>query len=379
MKKLTGALVAVLCVGLVAGLILWKATPSGHAHHFKASLAQAHAWVPAQQDPAQTFPTSLHATREGKRTWYSKENGGFEQLTNIPIEQLGCLKCHPGTYADGSKVDVATYQPSCRDCHAGPGQKVTQETCLKCHRRQGLEIANYSDVHRAKGMDCMACHKSADVHGDGKAYKSWLEPGAVAAACENCHTTLPANAAHAVHEKTVHCTSCHAQTVVSCYNCHFESNVAAGINRSYGVMRDFALLLKRKGEGDKVYSGTLMTLTHAGKSFVALAPYRAHTITKQGRACTDCHASEALKEYKNTGKVTISKWDGSKLVFTKGVIPIPPDWKTALQLDFVNYTGDPTKPETDPTKWVFLKSGADLMQILYAEPLTEEQLKKLGR
>ncbi|MCS6936084.1 MAG: hypothetical protein RMJ96_03090 [Candidatus Bipolaricaulota bacterium] len=354
-----------------------------------AALAQFHHWVPAmkslaQGDPAKTFPTSLHATREGKRTWYRKENGGFEVITGIPIEKVGCLSCHPGTYADGSKVDPATYKPDCKDCHAKleggrPTEKVKQETCLKCHRRQGFEIANYPDVHRAKGMDCMACHTSADVHGDGTPYKSWLEPGAVKAACEDCHKQVSPNVSHAVHNKTVHCTSCHSQTVISCYNCHFESEVAAGIKRNYGVMRDFSLLLKRKGEGDKVYSATLMTLTYQGKSFVALAPYRAHTVTKQGKACMECHRSPAIQEYDRTGKITISKWDGSKLVFTKGVIPVPPDWQKAFQLDFVNYTGDPAKPETDPAKWVFLKSGADLMQMLYAEPLTREQIEKLRR
>ncbi len=376
MKKLLAAAVVVLCIGAIVGIGLWKSAPSsGHTHHFDTVMAQVH----AQQDPAKTFPTSLHATREGKRTWYSKENGGFENITNIPIEKVGCLTCHPGTYADGTKVDPATYTPSCKDCHAAPGEKVKQETCLKCHRRQGFEIANYSDVHRAKGMDCMACHPGEDVHGDGTAYKSWLEPGAVKAACEKCHTKMTPNVSHTVHEKTVHCTSCHSQTVISCYNCHFESEVAAGIKRNYGVMRDFALLLKRKGEGDKVYSGTLMTLSYQGKSFLALAPYRAHTITKQGRACTECHASEALAEYKRTGKITLSKWDGQKLIFTKGVIPVPPDWQKAFQLDFVDYKGDPKDPQTDPTKWVLLKTGADLTQILYAEPLTEEQLKKLGR
>jgi hypothetical protein len=225
MKKLLAAAVVVLCVGVVVGLGLWKPVPSQPVHHFEAVLAQAH---PAQQDPAQTFPTSLHATREGKRTWYSKDNGGFEKLTNIPIEQLGCLKCHPGTYADGTKVDPATYTPSCKDCHVQPGDKVKQETCLKCHRRQGFEIANYSDVHRAKGMECTTCHTSREMHGDGTKYASWLEPGAMDVSCEKCHTKLPANAAHAVHEKTVHCTSCHAQTVISCYNCHFESEVAGG-------------------------------------------------------------------------------------------------------------------------------------------------------
>ncbi len=377
MKKLLATLVVVgLCIGVLVGSGLWKSVPSHHQHHFDAVLAQAHPAV--QQDPAATFPTSLHATREGKRTWYSKENGGFETLTNIPIEQLGCLKCHPGTYADGSKVDPATYTPSCKDCHVQPGDKVKQETCLKCHRRQAFEIAHYSDVHREKKLECTSCHTTREMHGDGKIYKSWLEPGAMDASCEKCHTKLAANTAHVVHEKTVHCTSCHSQTVISCYNCHFESEVAAGIKRTYGVMRDFALLLNRKGT-DKVYSGTLMTLTYRGKSFVALAPFRAHTITKQGRDCMECHASEALKEYKSTGKITLSKWDGSKLVFAKGVIPIPPDWQKALQLDFVDYKGDPKDPQTDPAKWVFLKSGTDLVQMLYAEPLTEEQLKKLGR
>ncbi len=379
MKKLWG--VAVLLVGVLAGLgalsasLAVKPVPM---HHFETALAQVHPWGTAQQDPSQTFPTSLHATREGKRTWYSKENGGFETLTNIPIEKVGCLSCHPGTYADGSKVDPATYKPGCQDCHAQPGDKVKQETCLKCHRRQALEIANYSDVHREKKLECMSCHTSREMHGDGKAYKSWLEPGAMDVTCEKCHTKLEANVSHVVHEKTVHCTSCHSQSVVSCYNCHFESEVVAGIKRPYGVMRDFVFLLKRQGT-NKVHAGSMQPLVHGGKSFVAVAPYRAHTITKQGRGCTECHNNAAIQEYAKTGKITVSKWDGSKLVFTKGIIPIPPDWKTALQLDFVDYTGDPAKPETDPTKWVFLKSGADLMQMLYAEPLTKEQIQKLSR
>ncbi|MDW8141515.1 MAG: hypothetical protein RMJ90_04445 [Candidatus Bipolaricaulota bacterium] len=355
-----------------------------------AALAQFHHWVPAmkslaQGNPAQTFPTSLHATREGKRTWYSKANGGFETLTGIPIERLKCLSCHPGTYADGSKIDPATYKPSCADCHTKleggrPTEKVKQETCLKCHRRQGLEIANYSDVHREKKMECMACHTSREMHGDGKAYKSWLEPGAMDASCENCHKTAPATVSHTIpaHQQNVHCTSCHAQSVVSCYNCHFESEITADIKRPYGVMRDFTFLLRRAPSG-KIYTGSMQPLVHGGKSFVAIAPYRAHTITKQGKACMECHRSPIIQEYDRTGKITVSKWDGSKLVFTKGIIPIPPDWKTALQFDFVDYKGDPAKPETDPAKWVFLKSGADLMQMLYAEPLTKEQIEKLKR
>ncbi len=378
MRKLWG--VVVLLIGVLAGLGALSVSlgiGSAPRHHFELALAQAHPWATAQQGPAQTFPTSLHATREGKRTWYGKENGGFETLTNVPIEKLGCLGCHPGTYADGTKVDPATYTPSCKDCHVQPGDKVKQETCLKCHSRQGLEMKLYSDVHRAKNMECSSCHTSREMHGDGKTYKSWLEPGAMDVACEKCHTTVSTTVSHAIHQKTVDCATCHSQSVVACYNCHLDSAVAVpGTKRFYGPVKDFTFLLNRQGKG-KVYSGTIQTLVHGGKTFVALAPFRGHTISKQGRGCAECHNNAVIQEYIKTGKITVSKWDGSKLVFTSGVIPVPPDWKTALLFDFVNYTGDITKPETDPTKWVFLKSGADLMQMLYGDPLTKEQIEKL--
>jgi hypothetical protein len=323
----------------------------------------------------------LHGTRKGKATWYSAANGGFEALTNIPINQIACLNCHPGTKADGSPIDSATYKPDCSDCHKEPGDRVSDQICLKCHRRQANEIAlGYPDVHRNAGyFRCMSCHTLKEMHGDGREYSSWLEPGATEAACERCHRAPKSNTAHNIHLATVHCTACHTKTVLSCYNCHFESEVEGKIKRPYGVMRDFVMLVRRQGV-NKVYAATMMTLTYKGKSFVAIAPYRAHTIVKEARKCDECHNNAAVQEYKQTGKITVTKWDPAqgKLVNTKGVIPVPPDWRQALQFDFVDYTGDPKSPTTDPTKWVFLKSGADLMQMLYAEPLTPEQLQKLS-
>jgi len=94
--------------------------------------------------PEEAFPTSLHGTRRGKATWYSAANGGFEALTNIPITKIGCLNCHPGTKADGSPIDPATYKPDCSDCHKEPGDRVSDQICLKCHRRQASEIARLS-------------------------------------------------------------------------------------------------------------------------------------------------------------------------------------------------------------------------------------------
>ena len=161
--------------------------------------------------PEQAFPTSLHGTRRGKATWYSAANGGFETLTNIPINQIGCLNCHPGTKADGSPIDPKTYTPDCYDCHKQIGDRVSDQICLKCHRRQANEIAlGYPDVHRSAGyFRCMSCHTLKEMHGDGREYASWLEPGATEAACERCHRAPKSNTAHNSHLATVHCTACH--------------------------------------------------------------------------------------------------------------------------------------------------------------------------
>ena len=48
--------------------------------------------------------------------------------------------------------------------------------------------------------------------GDGTNYDSMLEPGAIDAACENCHD-MPAS--HDPHGGKLDCGSCHIQSIVS--------------------------------------------------------------------------------------------------------------------------------------------------------------------
>jgi len=323
--------------------------------------------VQTSSQPMETFPTSLHGTRQGKITWYSEENGGFETLTGVPMQQLPCLKCHPGTYADGTEVDPATYEPGCADCHAQPGAPVSDETCLKCHSRQKLEMKFYSDVHRDAGFGCKDCHTSREMHGDGHGYDSMLEPGAMDIKCENCHTTLVDNIPHSIHQENVHCTACHTQSVITCYNCHFESMITEHVKRFPGPLRDFTLLVNRDG---KVHTANMQTLVYQGKSFVAIGPYRSHTITAEGKHCSACHNNAVIQQYVADGKITVTRWDAEQgqIVITPEVIPVPPDWQEVLQFDFLNYIDG---------QWVFLKSGADGMQMLYSEPLTEEQMQKL--
>ncbi len=331
------------------------------------------------QDPG-NFPTSLHGTRQGKFTWYGGANGGMEPLTGIPMSQLGCHKCHPGTYANGDAVDPATYQPGCNDCHNfTQGTAVADDICLKCHSRQGTERKlGYQDVHVLKGFKCTSCHTKKEMHGDGKAYASQLDVGATEVTCEKCHPSLPSNTSHDIHQAKVQCTACHVKSVISCYNCHIESYVQGKVRRHYGPQRDFIFLVNRQGTG-KVYPASYQTASYNGKTFIAIAPFTPHTVVKEGRACADCHNNAAIKEYDQTGKITVTRWDTTqkKIISPTGVIPIPPDWQQAIQVDFVDYTGDPKSPTTDPTKWVFLKATADGQQMLYAQPLTAEQLGKL--
>jgi hypothetical protein len=359
---LVSAATLALLLGSMGGGELFSPTP------VLASLSQS---------PA-NFPTSLHATRQGKATFYSEENGGFETLTGIPMSDLPCQKCHAKTYADGTTVEAASYEPGCKDCHAQVGDRPSQEVCLGCHSRQGFEIGNFSDVHREMGFECTNCHTQREMHGDGTLYSSMLEPGAMDAKCENCHATLADNDSHNIHGERVDCTACHAQTLTTCYNCHFESQIAGGGKRFFKPPRTgFKLLINREGQ---VSTATMQTLVYQGKSFVVIAPFGAHTISKEASsACSDCHNNAALQEYAETGRITVTRWNDEegRLIGPQGVIPVPPDWQGVLQLDFLDYTGDPADPETDATKWIFLKHGADLMQMLFGEPLTDEQMEKL--
>ncbi len=333
----------------------------------------------AAQDPA-NFSTSLHATRQGKATWYSAANGGFEMLTQIPIADLGCLKCHPGTYANGTEVDPATYQPGCNDCHNRPNTTVSQDQCLKCHGRQKTEMMKmqFADVHRDVGFTCTDCHTKKDAHGDGTAYASMLEPGAIDRQCTDCHQEVVSNTAHDVHKDKVDCRACHMTSSITCYNCHFESLVQGHKKRTWGGLKGFVLLGKDPNTG-KVRPATFMTLTYQGKAFYAVAPYSAHNITAQPRTCSDCHNNENVQAINAGEQIQLAQWDDAqkKVIAAQGVIPIPANWRHVFKLDFLTYNGDPAG-DTDPNQWALLKSEADTSQMMYLEPLGNEELTALS-
>lgn len=318
------------------------------------------------QNPA-NFEKSLHFTRAGAEYWYCTENGGFETITKMRISK-DCINCHSNEYANGSTIIHDKYSPSCSDCHDTPNSKsVNLEACRNCHTHQTAEIGVTNDVHRDKGMTCIDCHTKADMHGDGRELRSIYE-GAIEKTCESCHDKLTQSVSHTVHNDKLDCSACHIQSQVTCFNCHFETG------RINSGLFGYVLLAKNTGT-KKIQAANFMGLTFRDRTFLAISPYKAHSISKEGRKCNDCHANSVLIQYSKSKKIPLTTWDekSGKLSVLKGVIPITEDWQQVIKADFVYFTGDRSKNGG----WSLLKRGVDKFQMLYLEPLNAEDVKKL--
>jgi hypothetical protein len=364
---------------------------SAHMLYAEPLTEDQMAYLSMPMDIPETFATSLHATRRGKANWYAKENGGFENFTNVPMDSLPCLDCHAANYADGTPVDPETYEPGCRDCHdfANKGTEVAQATCLPCHSRQGVEInmstsnPMFSDVHRDAGMECVDCHTLREMHGDGIEYASMRAEGAMDAACTNCHPTsqLADNSEHNVHAEDIYCTACHVQTVQTCYSCHFETEVYGHKKRHYAPPKSGFVFLLNRPDG-MITTASYQSVSWGDTAFYAMGAFNGHTITAAGRTCSDCHNNANVQEYNNTGKIKVTTWNETtkELAHAQGVIPVPEDFKDALEMDIITYTGDVSDPvaPVDSSMWTLLKTGVDSAQILFATPLTASQIAKMS-
>lgn len=330
--------------------------------------------VPDWQVAAQNLPTSLHSTTEGMRYFYSKEQGGFETLTGIPYDNLGCKNCH---------VAIENGQPNCAACHITEAVEAPpQFKCTGCHGRQNFEIAakrpdgtkGMNDVHYAKGMQCINCHSAEAAHGDGNMYRSLLESPAQSK-CTDCHQTTEdekwkAIQAHTVHGDKLDCAACHVQQINSCFNCHFDTEVNEKMKVEYRRYYDWKFLMLND-EG-KVTSANIMAMVYQdNKSFAVLAPYYGHTISRPDPAtvCDSCHKNENVAAYNESGAIQITQWDeaSKSLQFASGVIPVPEDYDKAFLIDYVTRDGNAWNEQK--SNWKFMKSGTDLWQIVFGKPL----------
>jgi len=230
-------------------------------------------------------------------------SGGAQQTGDARAS--GCAACHmvysdAGKYIGGDKaIDKSKVgRPKMHKITT----KVPEYQCLHCHNRGGrtgvsfignMESDNYGspykddgskqgrlhgkqynhltkDVHYEKGMSCVDCHTSHDLHGDGRIYEK--KENAVEIRCETCHgntkkaatfTTLWGNKLNNIsmkngkpvltakltgkehpvpqlkgaklsqeghtamvaipkHMEKLECYSCHAKWAPQCYGCHTD-------------------------------------------------------------------------------------------------------------------------------------------------------------
>jgi len=107
-----------------------------------------------------------------------------------------------------------------------------EESCYSCHgaRNAGEFMgdvngtAKPADVHYKKGMTCMDCHDTSNVHGSGEQETEMYELETLPN-CVDCHEDVKNGndniIAHNVHpDDTMTCQVCHSWPANSCANCH---------------------------------------------------------------------------------------------------------------------------------------------------------------
>jgi len=180
---------------------------------------------------AENYGKSLHYTSAGQRHGVGGRFSEAEaKVFDEKVFEKACRSCHA----------------SCGDCHVKApaiggistgliqGHKYVKlnegKTCAFCHGGRVYpeftgEYGGSVDVHYQKGMMCMACHKKAEFHGDGNAYRSKNEVKD-RPKCSNCHKSggeskLTARISHEKHSGKVSCYGCHASGEYrQCYDCH---------------------------------------------------------------------------------------------------------------------------------------------------------------
>jgi len=188
----------------------------------------------------------LYATRE--EAVYNAEGEpltlqGVTQLDNLSGElyRKSCSLCHIGV--DSNRVWSASHSSGCSACHFPYNDNATYQgadatvkgkwkhsashamaalpdnkVCVRCHNRSGRIALSYegwndgnnsqvptrqgflgpkiisgarnvthiqADIHHEKGLECIDCHTSRDVMGDGYAYENMYLQTEIT--CEDCH------------------------------------------------------------------------------------------------------------------------------------------------------------------------------------------------
>lgn len=311
------------------------------------------------------YETSLHFTANGLKYWYAKEQGGLERITGVPFEELPCARCHVRTCDACHRQDAEG-----RPVYSASAAK-DQRVCEACHGMESLQAVRKNpddpagDVHFRRGMTCLDCHTSREIHGDGIAYTSFQQPGAMDAQCGKCHADLTRCPSSKVHGDKLECNACHVRDLPSCYNCHFETRVKEGKSVSL-PLNGLLFLVNRRG---KVTLGDVHTFVYQNKTMITFAPSFPHWVMAEGRDCDDCHHTPLLRSLRGNDFRPVVFKDG-RLENVKGIVPVLEglNWNFV----FLDYDQGRWTPLVKPEPPLINYAG-------YCSPLTRAQLDKLDK
>ncbi len=311
-----------------------------------------------EQKPLPTenfYNKSLHYTIKGLTYMASKEAGGLETITGVPASELGCDKpeCHVR---------------SCDACHAleadgkmsyslSPAK--SQEVCQRCHPVEKDD----PDVHYSRGMKCMDCHTTREIHGDGTEYNTYNTPGFFDAKCENCHADISQTESHTIHKGKLDCSTCHVLKFTNCYNCHIDSRLAKVKGASL-ELKNVLFLVNHDG---KVKLGFFLSSVYQNKTMISLAPAFGHSLKKDGLKCPDCHNTQIVRDIAKD-KLKLVTWEKKAIKNVEGIVPVLEGmtWRIVpLTFDGTTWT-----PIPNPEQPIVHYSG-------YCTPLSAEQFARL--
>lgn len=286
-----------------------KASDKDEAHKGIVNRPSADLKVCGQchDDITNPYMYSLHSTLQGFATKMSKRLGAKEEKVFMDnVFGKSCRSCHA----------------ACGDCHvSSPAvngvrtgfirghafvRKDEGKTCAVCHGGRvypeftGRNAAS-PDIHYQKGMSCTQCHKKAQLHGDGNAYRN-KGMGTGVPGCRDCHKKgsekkSVARLAHSKHDGRVTCYGCHVDGEYrTCSGCHDGKALSTKPGFILGAdPSDKRILttLRRVpiGRDSFLKAGITMEQFDALPDYRTAPVHRIRRATDRTRSCDVCHVN----------------------------------------------------------------------------------------
>ena len=289
-----------------------------------------------------SWQNSVHNSLQGFRYTMSTRSGSATLGTELETAfENHCSKCHAscgqchfsvptssgGGFLSGHKKTNPKMVSNCTACH---GSRVGDEYRGQNTDEYGEAIT--ADVHSKKGMQCLNCHSSDEMHGVGAASADHRYQITSLPKCEDCHDNpsydsemadaFAAVSAHFEHQDTngdskLSCQVCHSTTYKNCYSCHvsldsgtpvYEVNepfdyqsvmsFKIGYNPLFSPDRPYTHVLLRHIPIDlgsyQFYGDGLLGSFDSLPTWKYATPHNIQRETPQNESCNSCHGNDDI-------------------------------------------------------------------------------------